>query len=270
LERLPWLSGLLRNKIQCLDDFGIPLSLEREIIDITGHPRVKGVRIGDSAGSGDHREFIPCDTVLFAVGLIPETELLKETDIHGLLGPGGTPIANNRFESTLPGIFTAGNALHINDLADSASIEGEKAAGAAIEYLTNQDDFKKSREDSLPYKEIERPQYTSAYFDDIEGKIICVICPKGCVVSDDEFGCKRGRTFLENEQSLKPRIFTTTVSVNNGKGLSRYAVRSVKAIPLATHRNIKKRMVGMEPFTSSESFLREFKNELSLTAIAPP
>jgi len=268
LERLPWLSGLLRNKIQCLDDFGIPLSLEKEIIDITGHPRVQGVWIGDSGGNGEQNEFIPCDTVLFAVGLIPEAELLKETDIPGLLDRSGIPIANNRFESSLPGIFTAGNALHINDLADSASIEGEKAAGAAIEYLTNQDDFKKTREKSLPYTEIERPQYTSAYFDDIEGKIICVICPKGCVVSDGEFGCKRGRTFLENEQSFKPRIFTTTVSVNNGKGLSRYAVRSVQPIPLAIHGNIKEKMVEMEPFASTESFLQTFKDELSLTAIS--
>ena len=270
LERLPWLSGLLRNKIQCLDDFGIPLSLEKEIVDITGHPRVKGVWVGDSAGSGEQNEFIPCDTVLFAVGLIPEAELLKETDIPGLLGRGGIPIANNRFESPLPGIFTAGNALHINDLADSASIEGEKAAGAAIEYLANQDDFNNSTEESLPYKEIERPQFTSAYFDSIEGKIICVICPKGCVVSDGEFGCKRGRTFLENEESIKPRIFTTTVSVKNGKGLSRYAVRSLQPIPLATHGNIKERMVEMEPFASTESFLQEFKDQLSLTAISSP
>ena len=268
LERLPYLSGLLRNKIQCLDDFGIPLSLEKEIIEITGQSRVKGVWSGDSAERGEHREFIPCDTVLFAVGLIPEAELLKETDIPGLLGRGGIPISNNRFESPLHGIFTAGNALHINDLADSASIEGEKAAVAVIEYLTNQNDYNKTCKNGPPYKEIERPQFTSAYFNDVAGKIICIICPKGCVVSDGEFGCKRGRAFLENERSLKPRIFTTTVSVRNEIGMSRYAVRSVQPIPLATHGNIKERMTEMEPFASTMSFSHEFNDELLLTAIS--
>lgn len=268
LERLPYLSGLLRNKIQCLDDFNIPLSLEREIIDITGYPRVEGVWIRDSSGRVDKREFISCDTILFAVGLIPEAELLKETDIPGLISSGGLPIVNNRYESSLPGIFTAGNALHINDLADSASIEGENAADAAMEYLADQNQFNTTRKGNLPYKEMERPQFTSDYFDSIEGKIICVICPKGCVVSDGDFGCKRGKTFLEDEKSLKPRIFTTTVSLRNSKGISRYAVRSIKAIPLATQGNIKKKMKEMEPFTSSESFFQEFKNQLSLTAIS--
>ena len=268
LERLPYLSGLLRNKIQCLDDFGIPLSLGKEIIEITGRRRVAGVWVGDSAGNVEDREFIPCDTVLFAVGLIPEAELLKETGLPGLLGRDGIPIANNHFESPLPGIFSAGNALHINDLADSASIEGENVASAAIEFLTDQDAFIKAREAGPPYKEIDRHQFTSSYFNEVEGKIICVICPKGCVLSDGEFGCKRGRGFLETEKTLKLRIFTTTVSVKNGNGLSRFAVRSAKPVPLATHGNIKAIMVEMEPFASTESFFQVFNDELLLTAIS--
>jgi NADPH-dependent 2,4-dienoyl-CoA reductase/sulfur reductase-like enzyme len=268
LERLPYLSGLLRNKIQCLDDFGIKLSLGKEITEITGYPRVKGVWVGDSAEREKDREFVPCDTVLFAIGLIPEAELLKETGIPGLLGRGGLPIANNRFESPLSGVFTAGNALHVNDLADSASIEGEKAADAAIEYLTDQDGYIRSRREGPPYREAERPKLTTSYFNDIEGKIICVICPKGCVLSDGEFGCMRGRKFLETERTLKLRIFTTTVSIRNGDRISRYAVRSVHPIPLASHRTIKERISEGEPFTSPESFLREFGEELSLTDIS--
>lgn len=268
LERLPYLSGLLRNKIQCLDDFGIKLSLGKEITEITGYPRVKGVWVSDSAEREQSREFVPCDTVLFAIGLIPETELLKETGIPGLLGRGGLPIANNRFESPLSGVFTAGNALHVNDLADSASIEGERAADAAIEYLTDQHGYIGSRREGPPYREAERPQLTTSYFDDIEGKIICVICPKGCVLSDGEFGCMRGRKFLETEKTLNLRIFTTTVSIRNGGRISRYAVRSARPIPLASHRAIKERMAEREPFSSPESFFQKFEEELLLTEIS--
>ena len=43
IELMDYLAGLTRNKVQCLDDFGIPLYLSHTITKIDGYQRVKGV-----------------------------------------------------------------------------------------------------------------------------------------------------------------------------------------------------------------------------------
>jgi pyruvate/2-oxoglutarate dehydrogenase complex dihydrolipoamide dehydrogenase (E3) component len=106
-EILPHLSGLVRNRITCLDDFGIPLFLEHEILVIQGKNRVDGVRYRDNL-SGRENE-IACDTVLFSVGLIPERDLLIDAGIE----PGD-------------GFFLAGNADYVHDTVDRVTQEGEK------------------------------------------------------------------------------------------------------------------------------------------------
>ena len=42
-ELMPYSSGLRRNIVQCLDDFGIPLKLSHTVVDIRGKRRVEGV-----------------------------------------------------------------------------------------------------------------------------------------------------------------------------------------------------------------------------------
>ena len=107
LEILPHLSGLLRNKIQCLDDFGIPLYLEHEILEIIGKDRVEAIRYRENK-TGKEREMV-CDTVLFSVGLIPERDLLIDAGIE----PG-------------KGIYLSGNADYVYDTVDKVTREGEK------------------------------------------------------------------------------------------------------------------------------------------------
>ncbi len=111
LEILPHLSGLVRNRIQCLDDFGIPLYLEHEILEIMGRNRVEAVRFRDNR-SGRERELL-CDTVLFSVGLIPERDLL----IDAGLVPGN-------------GLYLSGNADYVHDTVDRVTKEGEKLGQA--------------------------------------------------------------------------------------------------------------------------------------------
>jgi NADPH-dependent 2,4-dienoyl-CoA reductase/sulfur reductase-like enzyme len=107
LEILPHLSGLVRNKIQCLDDFSIPLHLEHEILEIIGKDRVEAIRYRENR-TGKERE-ICCDTVLFSVGLIPERDLLIDAGIE-----------------TGKGIYLSGNADYVYDTVDKVTREGEK------------------------------------------------------------------------------------------------------------------------------------------------
>ena len=133
-EILPYSSGLIRNEVQCLHDFDIPLLLSHTVSEIHGENRVEGVSVVgvDHAWepvAGTER-FIACDTLLLSVGLIPENELSKMAGIH--LDPlTGGPYVNEHLETGVRGLFSCGNVLHVNDLVDDVSAEGEIAARGA-------------------------------------------------------------------------------------------------------------------------------------------
>lgn len=75
VELMDFLAGLTRNKVQCLDDFGIPLKLSHTVTRIVGNERVEGVYIAqvdkDKKPIPETEEFIPCDTLLLSVGSDP-------------------------------------------------------------------------------------------------------------------------------------------------------------------------------------------------------
>jgi len=141
LEKLPHVSGLLRNVNQCLNDFDIPIRLKQTVVDIKGAKRLEGVvaaQVDDNGVVIDGTEyFIDCDTLLLSVGLIPENELAKSCGVR--IGAGGGPEVNECFETNVPGIYSAGNSLHVHDLADHASEEGIKVGKFAVENLKSVD-----------------------------------------------------------------------------------------------------------------------------------
>ncbi len=130
LEIMPFLTGLRRNYVQCLQDFEIPLQLGTTIKRITGIMRVEGVetiRVNDSLNPIiGTEEFIPCDSVLLSVGLIPENELSKKAGVE--LDPlTGGPNVDEAMATNIPGIFAAGNVVTIYDLVDYVSKAGYTA-----------------------------------------------------------------------------------------------------------------------------------------------
>jgi NADPH-dependent 2,4-dienoyl-CoA reductase/sulfur reductase-like enzyme len=137
LEKLPQLSGLPRNKNLCLDDYNIPLKLNQTIVDIQGNKRLERVIAAEVDNSGriiSGTEYaIPCDTLILSVGLIPENELAKSCGAQ-IDEATGSPIVDGYFQTTISGIFSAGNSLHIHSLADYASEEGAKVGTIAAKY----------------------------------------------------------------------------------------------------------------------------------------
>ncbi len=139
-EILPYPSGLTRNVMQCLEDFGIPLYLSTTVTEIHGRERITGVtlaKIGPRGGvvPGSQRR-VACDTLMLSVGLIAENELAKKAGVS--LSPiTGGPIVDDHFQTSVPGIFSAGNALQVHDLVDYVSLEAERAGLAAGEFAQN-------------------------------------------------------------------------------------------------------------------------------------
>jgi len=137
-EIMPYSGGLRRNIAQCLDDFDIPLKFSHTVSEIHGKRRLTGVTISpvdeNRAVIPGKGEYIPCDLLLLSVGLIPENELSKKAGVT--LDPvTGGPVVDNRMETNIPGIFACGNAVHVHDLVDYVSYEGERAGIGAAEFL---------------------------------------------------------------------------------------------------------------------------------------
>lgn len=140
VEIMPYPAGLTRNIVQCLNDFGIPLYLEHSVVNILGRERVEGVEVAplkDGIPQTERKFHIDCDTVLFSVGLIPENELSSRVGVA--LNPStGGPLVDSGYETGVPGIFAAGNVLHVHDLVDFVSEEGEHAAQMVIRRLNGE------------------------------------------------------------------------------------------------------------------------------------
>ena len=137
-ELLPYSGGLKRNIVQCLNDFDIPLKLSHTVVNIEGKERVSGITIADV---GPDRKPIPgteihydCDTLLLSCGLIPENELSRGMGVDISPVTNG-PVVDESLQTSIPGVFAAGNVLHVHDLVDYVSEEAAAAGRAAVRYL---------------------------------------------------------------------------------------------------------------------------------------
>ena len=137
-EILPYASGLPRNVEQCLNDYGIPLHLQHTVTEIHGKDRLEAVTVSRVDEQRNPipgtEEKISCDTLILSVGLIPENELTRMADAPIDPGTQGAVVDEN-FQTGTPGIFAAGNVLHVHDLVDFVSLEAEQLAASVTEYL---------------------------------------------------------------------------------------------------------------------------------------
>ncbi|NSW75695.1 MAG: FAD-dependent oxidoreductase [Candidatus Atribacteria bacterium] len=126
------LSGLLRNYVQCLLDFDIPLLLSHTVTNILGKDRVEGVVVNKVNTHGqiipEGEQFIGCDTLLLSVGLIPENDLSKKAGIPLCPFTGG-PFVDEYFACDLEGFFACGNVAAVFDLVDYVTMVSTMVGG---------------------------------------------------------------------------------------------------------------------------------------------
>ncbi len=140
-ELMPYSGGLARNIEQCLHDFNIPLKLSHTVVEIHGRERLEGVTIAQvderRRPIPETREYIPCDTLLLSVGLIPENELSKTAGVPLDRVTNGATVDQDR-QTDIPGIYACGNVLHVHDLVDFVSEEAEIAGKSAAAYINGE------------------------------------------------------------------------------------------------------------------------------------
>ena len=158
-ELMPYSGGLKRNIVQCLDDFGIPLKLSHTVVDIKGKERLEGItlaQVDNGKPIPGTEEFYECDTLLLSCGLIPENELSRAAgvDINPITNG---PKVNESLETSVPGVFAAGNVLHVHDLVDYVSEEAAAAGRHAAQYIL---EGKQVEGKILPIKGVDGVRYT--------------------------------------------------------------------------------------------------------------
>lgn len=126
----PTPSGLTRNIHQCLYDYDIPLYLSHTVTRVFGADRLEAVEICEVDENlrpikGTEKR-VECDALIVSVGLIPENELAESIGVS-LDGHTRGPVCDGQLMTSVPGVFSCGNALHVNDLVDFVSASGEEA-----------------------------------------------------------------------------------------------------------------------------------------------
>lgn len=175
LELMPYSTGLVRNKVQCLDDFGIPLYLSHTVTKIHGKERLTGVSIAEVDENKnpipETEVFVPCDTLLLSVGLVPENELSKKVGIS--LDPVTKgAVTDEKRRTSVDWIFACGNVLHVHDLVDNVTEESELAGRAAAGYILGEYEERKSPIKVTPGENIGYIVPQSIDFNDKAQKLI--------------------------------------------------------------------------------------------------
>ena len=137
-EIMEYPGGLTRNIVQCLDDYDIPLHLSETVVKIHGKGRITGVTTAKVDSNmkpiKGTEQYVECDTLLLSVGLIPENELSEQMGV-GMYQVTGGPFVDQDLETDTEGVFACGNVLHVHDLVDYVTMEGQRAAMSAKAYL---------------------------------------------------------------------------------------------------------------------------------------
>ena len=113
LEMMDHIGGMERNRRECLEAYHIPVMLRTTVEEILGEGRIRGV-IARNLDTGERME-IPCDTLLTALGLIPDRTLCRK-----LLSIS----ESNADEPLLPSwLHLCGNCESVHDIVDSVTRE---------------------------------------------------------------------------------------------------------------------------------------------------
>ena len=225
-------TGLLRNHIRCIEDFGIPIRYGWGLASVHGYGQLQGVTVAPMGADGtldmQCKEYVRCNVLLIACGLISEREVLNGLDA-----------------TRTPGLFVCGNANIAHDLVDQVTQEGLRAGAAAARFARTAVRGYAAVDLPADLARMERRAISepkgrlSELRDGLPAgfaRIVCTVCPTGCVMEASAQGevrgnaCERGREYALCELACPMRVFTGTVRVD-GAGLPLLPVRTETAVP---------------------------------------
>ena len=107
IEQHNALGGLARNRRECILAYHIPVILSATVDEMIGEGRISGVMVRHL--DTGRRELLPCRTLVTALGLIPEQELIA---------PWGK-------DNLPPWLHICGNCDYVHEIVDSVTAQAE-------------------------------------------------------------------------------------------------------------------------------------------------
>ena len=233
-------TGLLRNHIQCIEDFEIPIRYGWGIVSIHGYGQLQGVTMAplrvDGSFDLNEKQYLRCNVLLLACGLIPERDLLNASGLS----------------VDTPGLFVCGNANVPHDLVDQVTQEGICAGFLASAFVSQvygkpspplPSDLERLKNISVKeptgkVSDIGKTRQEDSHY------VVCTKCPTACIIEVSKDGevygnaCLRGKEFALQEQKCPMRTFTGTIRVVGGKDRALLSVRSDCPVPKSALKKI--------------------------------
>jgi len=237
--------GLLRNVLQCVNDFDIPLKLGHTVTRLFGTQRLEAVETYQVDNNLEPipgtSEIVDCDTLIVSVGLIPENELAEMLGIELSTQTRG-PICDQNYMTKIEGVFSCGNAQVVSDLVDDVSISGEAAGQSAARYRKG---HKEEQRLLVPENASSDLPHVASHGDRAIKEFYCITCPSGCLLriikcnnpydlEIEGHQCERGVDFARAELTNPMRSLTTTV---------RTTFADIPALPVRTDGEIPKALI---------------------------
>ena len=108
-----------------------PILTNTRVTNIFGQKRVEGVELTHKDGS---KQLVECDTVIFTGDWIPEHELARMGGLEINPVTKG-PVIDGKYQSSIQGVFAAGNLLRGVETAGRCALEGQRAARVMVRFL---------------------------------------------------------------------------------------------------------------------------------------
>ncbi|MBO4352299.1 MAG: FAD-dependent oxidoreductase, partial [Eggerthellaceae bacterium] len=170
-------TGLLRNHVNCIQDFDIPIRYGWGLVSIHGFGQLQGITVAPLDGNGEfdlsRREYMRVNALLLAVGLVPEREVLAGVS------------------DDAPGLFICGNARKPHDLVDQVTCEAIRIGLEAAAYVHESCGGDRSSAGSAVSQDLRR--LAALVVDEPKGRmadiapvedgsvtLACTVCPNGC------------------------------------------------------------------------------------------
>ncbi|WP_249349577.1 NAD(P)/FAD-dependent oxidoreductase [Microbispora sp. H10836] len=110
----------------------VPVATATRVVRINGRDAVESVEVEDLR-TGERRT-VPCDTVVFTGGWVPDNELARAAGLA--MDPGSrSPLVDNTLTTSRLGVFAVGNLVHPVDTADVAALDGRHVVRHVQAYL---------------------------------------------------------------------------------------------------------------------------------------
>ena len=124
--------SFLAYKLVSADRYRVPIYADMKVTGVLGKKRVEAVEL-THVKDGSVQQ-LACDTLVFTGDWIPDYELSfagqVEIDSHSK-----SPRVNLALQTSVEGVFAAGNLVHAAETADMAALSGRAAAHSIKDYL---------------------------------------------------------------------------------------------------------------------------------------